>query len=111
MARAERLARLDEQREELELAYLTALIQALEQTAKGKLQLFGHKTAKGRSRTPEPPAVLALLEMGEEIDALRDTLGIEAFALHAEFIASRGPVSPSAVGEPKQAQQWLERLK
>lgn len=111
MARGDRLARLDAQREELEVAYIAALIEALEKTAKGKLALFGHKVAKGRARPAEPEAVTALLEMGEEIDAMRDTLQIEAFALHAEFLASRGPVSPSAVGEPKQAQMWLERLK
>ncbi len=35
---------------------------------------------------------------------------MEPFALHGEFIADRGPVKSSAVGEPKQARAWLERL-
>ena len=42
---------------------------------------------------------------------LRERLGLEPFALHREFLAARGkPRSPSAVGEPKQAKAWLERL-
>jgi len=42
---------------------------------------------------------------------LRAQLFMEPFALHAEFLASRGPVPATAPGEPKQAQAWLERLK
>jgi len=37
-------------------------------------------------------------------------LSIEPFALHQEFLAARGPVKAHAVGEPKQAQAWLDRL-
>jgi hypothetical protein len=48
--------------------------------------------------------------MADEIDDLRDQLDMEPFALHREFLAARGPVQSDAVGEPKQAQAWLERL-
>ena len=36
--------------------------------------------------------------------------GLEPFALHEEFEASRGPVASTAPGEPKQAKAWLARL-
>jgi len=51
-----------------------------------------------------------LREIGEAIDAARDQLGMEPFALHGQFLASRGPVGSEAVGEPKQAKAWLDRL-
>ena len=51
-----------------------------------------------------------LIELGEQIDAMRAALGLEPFALLAEFQASRGPVPSNAPGEPKQAKAWLERL-
>jgi hypothetical protein len=35
---------------------------------------------------------------------------MEPFAIHHDFFDARGRVAPSAVGEPKQAKQWLERL-
>lgn len=109
MARADRLARIDADRIGYETDYRAALIAALETTAKGRWGLFGHQGKKG-----ETPAVLAtiatLTELGETIDALRETLGLEPFALHAEFVAARGPVRSDAVGEPKQAQAWLARL-
>jgi len=35
---------------------------------------------------------------------------MEPFALHQEFLAARGPVKSSAVGEPRMARAWLERL-
>jgi hypothetical protein len=48
--------------------------------------------------------------IGEAIDKARDQLGLPPYALHQELVASRGPVGPEAVGEPKQAQAWLDRL-
>ena len=56
------------------------------------------------------PTLEHLTTLGEEIDAMRDTLFLEPFALHAQFLASRGRVSAEAVGEPKQARAWLDRL-
>ena len=109
MARADRLARMDERRAELEDAYRAALIAALEHTASGKPGLFGHKEHSGPKRAP-PPAVIELRAIGAEIGELRETLGLEPFSFHREFEASRGPVSAQAPGEPKQAKAWLERL-
>jgi len=37
-------------------------------------------------------------------------LGLEGFDLHQEFLAARGKPAADAVGEPKQAKAWLERL-
>jgi len=109
MARADRLARIDADRIEHETDYRAALIAALQTTAKGRWGLFGHQGKKGE--TPASVAtVTALIELGKTIDDLRDTLGMEPFALHADFVAARGPVRSDAVGEPKQAQAWLARL-
>ena len=49
-------------------------------------------------------------ELAQEIDAMRDTLGLEPFDLHPAFLAARGKPAADAVGEPKQAKAWLERL-
>lgn len=111
MAKADRLARLDERRIELEAEYLAALVAALEATAAGRWGLFGHNPKDRPAREAATPVVEALTEMGEEIDDMRERLQLACFELHAQFVASRGPVGPSAVGEPKQAQQWLARLK
>ena len=109
MARADRLERMDSQRLELETRYREALIEALKVTAAGTWGLFDHKADRAR-RAKVAPTVEALNELTAEIDDLRDRLGLEPFALHREFLAARGPVMSHAVGEPKQAQAWLERL-
>lgn len=109
MAKGDRLARLDALREEIERDYRTALIAALRTTAGGKWGLFDHRKDKA-ARAAAAPVVAQLSEMGDEIDAARAQLDLPPFALHAEFLASRGPVGPEAVGEPKQAQAWLDRL-
>lgn len=110
MARADRLERLDNRRAELEQEYLDALIAALQSTAAGQWGLFDHNKKDKVARAKVAPMVEALCDMGEEIDGMREQLGMEPFPLHREFEASRGPVSPSAAGEPKQAQSWLDRL-
>ncbi len=109
MAKADRLERLDTRRIELEAEYRAALIAALERTAAGKWGLFDHQRDR-HARAAVRPTLDHLTELAEEIDAARDRLQLEPFALHAEFLAARGPVGPSAVGEPKQAQAWLARL-
>lgn len=109
MARADRLERLDARRADLEADYVAALIAALETTAAGSWGLFGHN----RDRAAEA-RVAPILDNLEEIDAAigaaREQLGLEPFTLHSEFLASRGPVASSAVGEPKQAKAWLAKL-
>jgi hypothetical protein len=109
VAKADRLERLDIHRIELEAEYLAALIAALQETATGRRGLFGHSQDK-KIRAAIAPVVEHLCDLGQSIDAMRDSLGLEPFELHQQFEASRGPVSSSAVGEPKQAQAWLMRL-
>lgn len=109
MAKADRLERLDVRRAEVEAEYRDALIAALRVTAAGRWGLFDHQKDKAaRARTA--PVIAALEELADEIDAMRDTLGLEPFALHQDFMATRGPAAADAVGEPKQAKAWLERL-
>lgn len=109
MGKADRLERLDTRRVELEADYAAALLAALETAAAGSWGLFDHQKDKA-ARARWQPVVTGLCDLGAEIDAMRETLGLEPFALHAEFEASRGPVPSSAPGEPKQARAWLDRL-
>ena len=110
MAKPDRLARLDAQREDLETDYRDTLLAALEKTAAGSLGLFD-RTPDRRVRAAISPTIDALAEMGTDIDSMRERLMLEPFALHRDFFAARGPVSASAVGEQKEARLWLDRLK
>jgi hypothetical protein len=109
MSRADRLERLDTRRVELEAEYEQVLLEALRKVAAGSWGLFDHNQDRA-TRAKWKPIVTDLCDRGEEIDQMRDQLGLQPFALHAEFEASRGPVSTNAPGEPKQAKAWLERL-
>lgn len=109
MAKADRLERLDVRRAELEIEYRDALIAALRVAAAGRWGLFDHQQDRAaRARTA--PVIAALTEMADDIGAMRDTLGLEPFDLHASFMAARGPAAADAVGEPKQAKAWLEQM-
>ncbi|QOV94552.1 hypothetical protein [Novosphingobium sp. ES2-1] len=110
MARADRLERLDKRRSEMEADYRAALIQALEVTAAGKWGLFDHNADK-MMRAATAPIIDNLTEIADEIAEAREALFMEPFTLHDEFMASRGKPPANAVGEPKQARAWLERLK
>jgi hypothetical protein len=109
LARADRLERLERRRTELEAEYREALIAALQVTAAGAWGLFDHRQDR-HDRARAETAVAGLAEIADEIAAIRDQFGMEPFALHEEFLASRGSVRAQAVGEPKQARAWLERL-
>ena len=110
MARADRLDLLDRRRIGLEADYREALIAALKETAAGNWGLFDHRQDR-HDRARAATAVAALTELAETIADMREQLMIdEPFALHAQFLAARGPVRAQAVGEPKQARAWLERL-
>ncbi len=109
MAKIDRLKRLDQRRADLEAEYRETLFAALERTVAGKPGLFNHRADK-RERAAVAPVIDELRALGDTIDAIREQLMIEPFALHANFFDARGPVSPSAVGEPKQAKMWLDRL-
>jgi hypothetical protein len=109
MAKIDRLERLDQRRADLEVEYRAALTAALERTAGGKPGLFNHRADK-RERAAVAPVIDELRDLGDAIDAIRAQLQMEPFAIHHDFFDARGRVAPSAVGEPKQAKQWLERL-
>lgn len=109
MAKADRLERLDIRRAELEEEYRAALIAALRVTAGGRWGLFDHQQDRS-ARAKAAPVLAQLDELAQEIDAMRDTLGLEPFELHPTFLAARGKPAADAVGEPKQAKAWLERL-
>jgi hypothetical protein len=109
MAKIDRLERLDQRRADLEAEYRALLIAALERTAAGKPGLFNHRADK-RERAAVAPVIDELRELGETIDGIRAQLMIEPFALHRDFFDARGRVAPSAVGEPRQAKQWLDRM-
>jgi len=109
MAKIDRLSRLDQRRADLEAEYRETLAAALERTAAGKPGLFNHRADK-RERAAVAPMIDELRSLGDAIDELREQLLVEPFALHRDFFDARGPVAPSAVGEPRQAKAWLERL-
>ncbi|OWK29549.1 hypothetical protein [Sphingomonas dokdonensis] len=109
MAKADRLNRLDARRMELEAEYTDALIAALRTTASGKWGLFDHQGDR-RTREKIAPVIDHLAELGQDIDKMREQLLLPPFALQQEFLQSRGRVNADAVGEPKQAQAWLDRL-
>ncbi len=109
MAKADRLARLDAHRLELETEYAVELIDALRVAASGKWGLFDHQGDR-RTRAAIAPLIEKLGEIGDAIDRARAQLGLNPFELQQQFLASRGKPSPQAVGEPKQAQAWLDRL-
>lgn len=109
MAKADRLEKLDERRVELEEAYRATLVDALRTVARGKSGLFGHGKDRA-ARAAYAPVIAELDETAAAIDAIRARFGMDPFALHPEFLASRGPVGPNAPGEPKQALAWLQKL-
>lgn len=109
MARADRLERLEVRRSELESDYTAALVAALQKTAAGTWGLFDHQQDRS-ARAKVQPILAELADLAETIDAAREQLLMEPFALHREFLASRGKVASNAVGEPKQARAWLDRL-
>ena len=110
MAKADRLARMDVLRADLEADYAAALIAALQTTAAGKWGLFDHNGDRW-ARASVEAVVNNLTDLADAIDEARDRLGLPPYELHQQFLASRGPVGPEAVGEPKQAQAWLALLK
>jgi len=110
MAKADRLERLDTRRADMETEYNAALIAALHVAASGKWGLFDHKPDRV-ARAAIAPVIENLTDLAEAIDDARQKLDMPPFTLHNEFMAARGPVSPQAVGEAKQAQVWLARLK
>jgi hypothetical protein len=109
MAKIDRLERMDMRRADLEEEYRATLIDALRVTASGVWGLFDHQQDR-QARAKVAPVIETLTDMADAIDGMRETLAMEPFGLHRDFLAARGKVFAHAVGEPRQAQAWLERL-
>lgn len=109
MAKIDRLERLDTNRAELEAEYTATLIAALRVATSGKWGLFDHQ-ADRHARAKVAPVIENLTDLADTIERMREQLMMPPFDLHRDFMAARGPVSSQAVGEPKQAQAWLDRL-
>ncbi len=96
--------------EAAEADYTAILISALRRCAGGTWGLFGHNEAQLGVRHQSVEAE-TLRELGEDICAMRARAGMDRFDLHDAFEAARGrPGNSNAVGEPKQAKEWLARL-
>jgi hypothetical protein len=93
----------------MEADYKSALMDALRRTASGKWGLFDHQ-GHPPTRKATAPIIEQLDDLARAINDARDQLSLPPFELHQEFLAARGPVRADAVGEPKQAQAWLDRL-
>lgn len=89
MAKADRLARLDGHRLELEAEYAAELIDALRVAASGKWGLFDHNGDRW-TRAAIAPVIDKLSEIGDAIEKARSQLGLQPFELQQEFLASRG---------------------
>jgi hypothetical protein len=118
MSRASRRAKSEGELEHLEARFRERLVAALHACRDGRSGLFGQgdpgaQRALDRvaaSRTI-PADVAALLALGDEIDALRSSLGFPGGnTLYARLRSYRRLRIESAPGEPRLAQQFLAEL-
>jgi hypothetical protein len=116
VSRAKRREKAEGELEHLEARLRARLIAALHHCAHGHWGLFGQndaaERAMGRYRPRLTPVEVGeLLQLGEEIDALRSSLGYsDGNALFARLKAYRRLPSASAPAEPRLAQQFLAEL-
>jgi hypothetical protein len=117
VSRASRRDKDQGELEHLEARFRERLVGALRACAAGRWGLFGRNdpavprpTVRHTARVP-PTDAGALLELGEEIDALRSSLGYpDKNALHARLKAYRRLRAENAPGEPRLAQQFLAEI-
>src|SRR5262245_26564916 len=89
----------------LEDEFRDRLVAALRCCAGGRWGLFG------RNEHFAPPDADPLLALGEQIQRIRDKLGIaEPFTPYARLQQLRRRGGANEPGEPKLAQQWLDEL-
>lgn len=105
-----KIANLERDLEIAEAGYREQLIAALQRTAAGHWGLLGSNQI---TEAPDRAAAVELLALGEHIKDIRARLGItDAFELHEDFIAwRRRSREPHALGEPKLAEHFLEKLR
>ena len=116
MSRAKRREKAEGELEHLEVRFRERLIAALDRCAQGQWGLFGRNAAAehamGRYRERSTPVEVGeLLQLGEEIDALRSSLGYsDGNTLFARLKLYRRMPAASAPAEPRLAQQFLAEL-
>ncbi|HWT07082.1 MAG TPA: hypothetical protein VN224_15060 [Xanthomonadales bacterium] len=117
MSRASRRAKAEGELEHLEARFRERLVAALHACRDGQWGLFGQSdpaTQRALDRAANrtiPPEVAVLLALGDEIDALRSSLGFSGGnALYARLKSYRRLRVESAPGEPRLAQQFLAEL-
>lgn len=117
MSRATRRDKAEGELEHLEARFRERLMIALRTCAAGQWGLFGqndaaYKRAFGRNAVRVIPAeVDELLELGDEIDALRASLGFSGGnALYARLKSYRKLPAGNASTEPRLARQLLAEL-
>ena len=91
-----------------EAAYRAALIEALRVCAAGVWGLFGQNAPTHGA--PASSAAANLFALADEIDRALAALGMEPFALHAQFAALWGRQDENQPGEPKLAQRLLAEV-
>lgn len=112
--KAQRLDKLEQQRESLERDFRDALVEALRECADGRWGLFERN--KGLlpthlERHLVPDSVTKVNDLAEQVSAVRMTLGYSELPelLHLEALR-RVPNAGNAVGEQRQAKTWLKQI-
>ncbi len=117
MSRATRREKAEGELAHLETRFRERLVAALHACRDGSWGLFGQNDPAAQRALDRaanrviPPDVAALLALGDEIDALRASLGFpDGNALYARLKWFRRLRAESAPGEPRLAQQFLDEL-
>ncbi|CAN5300616.1 hypothetical protein BH11PSE2_BH11PSE2_02860 [soil metagenome] len=93
---------------QLEAAYRSRLIEALEACAEGQWGLFDRLWAFMPEASQE--AVADLMDLGEVIDEMRQAAGRGPFPLHQQFRATRAANDDNIAGEAMRARDWLRHM-
>lgn len=103
-----RVERLERKLRLLEADYRKVLVKALTECAEGRWGLFGQNEHLDVGHLPK--ALEELRALARVIDEIRLQIGDVPFPLHLEFESARGRGDENAIGEPRLARAWLERL-
>jgi len=112
--KAQRLEKLEQQRQSLERDFHHALVEALRECANGRWGLFERN--KGLlpahlERRSLPDWVTKVNDLGEQVTTVRISLGYEELPALVRLDALRRvPNAGNAIGEQRQAQTWLEEI-
>lgn len=116
MSRLKRLAKTEQEVALLEARFRERLIDALQKCAAGRWGLFGRNDAALAAdfgKVPEwmrSQAADDLLEKGNEIDLLRQSIGLGPYELYHRYLAYRSRRGQDEPGEPKLARKFLAEL-